>query len=67
VLVYSGADVLYFWLLQRIEAVKLSVIGLLTPIIALFIGFLLFHETLTTLDVIGAGLVIVGLVTVNIK
>jgi drug/metabolite transporter (DMT)-like permease len=66
VFVYSGADLVYIWLLQRLEVVKLSMLGLLAPVIAISIGFLLFHETPTTLDFIGTALVLVGLVTVNL-
>ncbi len=65
-LVYGGADLLFLWLLQRLEAVKLSLVGLLAPVIALFVGFFFFQETVTTLDIIGTGLVTSGLVAVNI-
>lgn len=50
----------YFYLLARIEVVKLSLIGLLTPIIAVSLGWIVLGETLSSRFIAGACLVLVG-------
>jgi len=50
----------FFFLLSRIEAVKASLVGFITPIVALFLGWLFLDETITVRFVLGAALVLLG-------
>ena len=61
------AFVTYYWLLKRIEAVYLSITSLINPIIAVILGALLLGESLAPGTAAGAGLVLLGLLTVNGK
>lgn len=51
----------YFYLLARINAVKLSLIGFLTPVIALCLGWLVLDETITIRFAGGIALVLAGI------
>jgi len=55
------AWVAYFYLLERIEVVKLSYVGFISPIIATFVGMLVLGETLSPLVFLGAFLVLLGI------
>jgi drug/metabolite transporter (DMT)-like permease len=55
---------LYFWLLERIPATKLSMIAYGTPVIAVVLGVWAFDEPITVRIVAGGLLVIVGVVLV---
>lgn len=57
----------YYWLLKRISVIMLSLIAFITPIIALFIGWLLFHEKLSSRVLFGSILVLTGLLTANLS
>jgi drug/metabolite transporter (DMT)-like permease len=51
----------YFYLLARINAVKLSLIGFLTPVIALSLGWLVLDESITIRFAGGVVLVLAGI------
>ena len=51
----------FYWLLKRINVVSLSLISFITPIIALFVGWLFYNEQLTSNELIGSVLVLFGL------
>lgn len=55
------AWVLYFYLLERIEVVKLSFVGFVAPIIAMFMGMIILGELLTPMVYTGAFLVLFGI------
>ncbi len=57
---------LYFWLLRYASASRLSVVAYLTPMIALFLGWLIRDEPLTGTIAVGAALVIGGVVLVGL-
>ena len=57
----------YYWLLRRIATVKVSFIALVTPIIAIYLGYLILNEKLTTQDFAGTALVLGGVLLVNLK
>ncbi len=57
--------VAYYWLLKRMEAVYLSLISFITPIIAVALGTVVLDEQLHPNVMLGAGLVLVGLVVAN--
>jgi len=54
--------VLYYWLLQRMEATKVQLIALLCTVIAVFLGGIVLHEALDWRTALGAVGVLVGLV-----
>jgi drug/metabolite transporter (DMT)-like permease len=51
---------LYFWLLERIEATRLSLVTYLSPVVAVLLGAVLFGERVTARIVLGGLLVIAG-------
>ncbi len=57
----------YFWLLQRINIVILSLSSFITPIIALALGWLVINENLTFQAFIGSSLVLIGIIFANFK
>lgn len=52
----------YYYLLNRMDAVRLGLITLITPVMALFLGHFLNSEPLNPTIISGAGLVILGLI-----
>ncbi len=59
--------VVYYWLLKRVQAVLLSFVSFITPILAVIFGALILNETLSPNIFSGAALVLFGLVIVNGK
>lgn len=57
----------YYWLLKRVSVVLLSLIAFITPIIALILGWIFFHEQLSNRVLIGSIFVLIGLLTANLK
>ncbi|MDQ6994028.1 MAG: DMT family transporter [Mariprofundaceae bacterium] len=52
---------LYFYVLQHVEATRVALISLMTPITSLMLGHYLNHEVITSNLIIGASLIIGGL------
>jgi drug/metabolite transporter (DMT)-like permease len=57
--------VVYYWLLKRVQALYLSLISFITPIIAVVLGAVVLNEKLHPRVYIGASLVLVGLLVAN--
>jgi drug/metabolite transporter (DMT)-like permease len=57
----------YFWLLKQLRLVTMSMIALITPVVAMFMGYIFLKEKLTIENYIGAALVLMGVAIVNIK
>ncbi len=55
----------YYWLLQRVNVVMLSLLAFITPIVALFLGWILLNEQLSARHFVGSFLVLIGLMTAN--
>jgi len=55
----------YYWLIKRINLVILSLIAFITPIVALFLGFILYDEQLSTRHFIGSMFVLLGVLAAN--
>jgi len=51
---------LYFWLLRRMEATRLSLIAYVVPVLALFVGIVFMAEPATPRTYIGAAVVVAG-------
>lgn len=58
---------IYFSLMRRVAVVKLSFITFLSPIVAIFAGWLVLHETLGANAFLGTGLVFLGIFTADAK
>ena len=58
----SIAFFLFFWLLERLPATRLSLITYGVPIVAVFVGTLFLDEPLTAKIVLGTALVLLGVV-----
>ncbi len=52
----------YYWLLRKISTVTLSLMTFISPIVAVFLGYLILNESLTTQDFIGSALVLTGVI-----
>ena len=57
----------YYWLLKRLPLITMSLIALITPIVAVCLGYFVLDEVLTTQDYMGAALVLTGVAVVNLK
>jgi drug/metabolite transporter (DMT)-like permease len=57
----------YYWLLKRVRLVTMSMVAFITPVVAMFVGYIFLHEKLTLENYIGAALVLVGVAIVNVK
>jgi len=57
--------VVYYWLLKRIEAVYLSLVSLVTPVLAVILGTIWLNESLSPRVFGGAGLVLAGILVTN--
>ena len=55
----------FYWLLKRISVVILSLIAFITPVIALFLGWIFFSEQLSLNELMGSMLVLFGLLWAN--
>ena len=57
----------YYWLLQRMRAVTVSLMTFFIPVIAIALGYLVRSETFTYMAVVGTVLILVGVVLVMKK
>lgn len=53
--------VLYFYILKHIDVSRVSLITLITPVVALFLGYALNNEVLNITVLVGAGLIMLGM------
>ena len=56
-----GAFWLYYWLLGRIESTKAMMISLVTPIIAVLVGFVFNDEKMPATIMFGGALILMGI------
>ena len=59
------AFVTYHWLLKRVDAVYLSLVTFINPIIAVILGAIVLDETLAASVFVGAALVLAGILVAN--
>jgi drug/metabolite transporter (DMT)-like permease len=59
------AFVIYYWLLKRVEAVFVSLVTFVTPVFAIILGALILGEKLGPRDLLGALLVLLGILISN--
>jgi drug/metabolite transporter (DMT)-like permease len=57
----------FYWLMKKVNVIILSLIAFITPIVALFLGWLVYNETLTQENIIGSVLVLIGLLVANLQ
>lgn len=55
----------YFWLLKRVEVVLLSLTSFITPIIAVLLGVIILHESVSSQLFVGSSLVLSGILAAN--
>lgn len=55
----------YFWLLKRVEVVLLSLTSFVTPVIAVFLGVIIYNETISSQLFAGSALVLGGILAAN--
>jgi len=56
----------YYWLLKRMNVVILSLVAFITPVIALFLGWIIYDEQLSARHFWGSLLVLTGLLWANL-
>lgn len=56
----------YYWLLKRVNVIILSLIAFITPVVALFLGWIFYDEHLTSNHFWGTILVLSGLLIANL-
>lgn len=56
---------IYYWLLKKISAVIMSLTAFLTPVFAVIIGVFVGKESITVNVLLGASLVLIGMLLVN--
>ncbi|MBN1638662.1 MAG: DMT family transporter [Ignavibacteriales bacterium] len=57
----------YYWLLKRMNIVILSFSSLITPIVAIILGWLILSEKFSIYDIIGSCVVLIGILFVNLQ
>lgn len=57
----------FYWLMKKVNVVILSLIAFITPMVALFLGWLIYNENLTRENIIGAIMVLIGLLIANLQ
>ena len=57
----------YFWLLKRVNVVILSLNTFITPIVAVFLGWIILNERLSARALIGSGMVLIGILFANFR
>lgn len=50
--------VIWFWGIRRLQASAVSILGLLSPLVATVLGYLVLHQSLSVIQVVGAVLVL---------
>jgi drug/metabolite transporter (DMT)-like permease len=59
------AFTVYYWLIQKISVVLVSLSSFITPIIAVLLGWLILDEKLSFQTLIGSGMVLIGILFAN--
>lgn len=57
--------VIYYWLLRHVEAVYLSLVSFITPVLAVVLGALLLDESFSWRVVLGSAFILVGILASN--
>lgn len=57
----------FYWLMQRISVVILSLSTFVTPIIAVFLGWIILNEKLSALTLVGSSFVLIGILFANFR
>jgi putative membrane protein PagO len=56
----------YYWLLKRINMILLSLVAFITPVVAVFLGWIILGEVLKNNQIIGSGFVLTGVLLANL-
>ncbi|MCS7052589.1 MAG: EamA family transporter [Ignavibacterium sp.] len=56
----------FYWLLKKVSVIIMSFIAFITPIVAIFLGWILYDETLSEKHTLGTALVLIGVFIANL-
>ncbi len=56
----------YYWLLKKIHILMLSVVSFITPVVAIFTGYILLNEKLTKYQLIGSMVALAGVLVSSV-
>jgi len=57
----------YYWLMKKISVVLLAISAFITPIVSVFLGWLILDEKLSLQEIMGSILVLIGILIANLK
>lgn len=57
----------FYWLMKKMNIIILSLTSFITPVVAVFLGWLFYREQLTQENIIGAIMVLIGLIIANFQ
>lgn len=57
----------FYWLMKKLNIIILSLTSFITPVVAIFVGWLFYNEQLNRENIIGAIMVLIGLVIANLQ
>ncbi len=57
--------VIYYWLLHHVEAVYLSLVSFVTPVLAVILGAVVLDESFSSRVIVGSGLILLGILISN--
>lgn len=57
----------FYWLMKKVNIIILSLTSFITPVVAVFIGWLFYREQLTQENIFGAVMVLLGLIIANLQ
>ncbi len=57
----------FYWLMKKLNIIILSLTSFITPVVAVFVGWLFYREQLTQENIIGAIMVLIGLIIANFQ
>jgi drug/metabolite transporter (DMT)-like permease len=56
----------FYWLLKKVSVIIMSLIAFITPLVAIFLGWILYSETLSEKHMVGTAFVLAGVLIANL-
>jgi len=56
----------FYWLLKRVSVIIMSLIAFITPLVAIFLGWIIYGEILREQHIIGTIFVLIGVLIANL-
>ena len=57
----------FYWLMKKVNVIILSLTAFITPIVAIILGWIVYDENLTSENIIGSAMVLIGLLIANLQ